>query len=136
MKIFDLAAKMVHLAGLSVRDERNPQGDIEIRFTGLRPGEKLYEELLIGENVDATEHPMIKRAIEEKLAWEALKAVLFAIQTALDNADFDMVRALLVEHIHGFQPHKARVDWMMDQTPSIASPDPLVVDQTPDGRLH
>ena len=135
VKILDLAVKMVRLAGLSVRDERNPQGDIEIQFTGLRPGEKLYEELLIGENVEATEHRMIKRAFEEKLRWEELKAVLVAIQAALDKADVDKVRALLVEHIHGFQPHKELVDSMMDPSQPLVQ-EPAVVEQAADGRLH
>lgn len=133
VKIVDLAVKMVHLAGLSVCDERNPQGDIQIRFTGLRPGEKLYEELLIGKDVEATEHPKIKRAFEEKLSWEELKTVLTAIQNALDNADVDTVRALLVAHIHGFQPHQELVDSMMDQ-PLVQ--EPVVVEQPADGRLH
>jgi len=62
VKIIELARRMVQLSGLEVRDEPNPEGDIEIRFSGLRPGEKLYEELLIGDNVSGTEHPLIMRA--------------------------------------------------------------------------
>lgn len=73
VKILELAEKMVHLSGLSVRSERSPHGDIAIEFSGLRPGEKLYEELLIGDNVNPTDHPMIMRANEEHLSWEAFK---------------------------------------------------------------
>jgi FlaA1/EpsC-like NDP-sugar epimerase len=69
VRIADVARRMIHLSGLTVRDEENPEGDIEIQFTGLRPGEKLYEELLIGSNVTGTEHPMIMRAIEHSLPW-------------------------------------------------------------------
>ncbi|MDG6404389.1 polysaccharide biosynthesis protein, partial [Pseudomonas quasicaspiana] len=76
VKIVDLAEKMVHLSGLSIRSEKNPQGDISIEFTGLRPGEKLYEELLIGDNVVSTQHPMIMSANEDYLSWEKMKDYL------------------------------------------------------------
>ncbi len=68
-KIFDLAKKMVHLTGLEIKNKQNPQGDIEIKITGLRPGEKLYEELLIGDDEKATRHPRIKAANEVFLNW-------------------------------------------------------------------
>ena len=68
VKIADLALTMIRLMGKSVRDEANPDGDIEVQFTGLRPGEKLYEELLIGDNCIGTEHPMITRAMEHELS--------------------------------------------------------------------
>ncbi|WP_348240277.1 polysaccharide biosynthesis protein, partial [Salmonella enterica] len=67
VRILDLARRMIHLMGATVRDEDNPDGDIEIKFTGLRPGEKLYEELLIGSNVAGTDHPSIMRADEPHL---------------------------------------------------------------------
>lgn len=76
VKIIELAEKMVHLSGLSVRSEKSPHGDIAIEFTGLRPGEKLYEELLIGDNVAATGHPMIMSAHEDYLQWDVLKQKL------------------------------------------------------------
>jgi UDP-N-acetylglucosamine 4,6-dehydratase len=76
MHTVDLAKKMIHLSGLEVKDEFNPDGDIEIEFNGLRPGEKLYEELLIGDNVSETDNPMIIRAEEEMLAWDDLKLII------------------------------------------------------------
>ncbi len=73
VRICDLARRMIHLMGMTVRDEQHPDGDIEIAFTGLRPAEKLYEELLIGNNVTGTQHPMILRAIEHSLPWERIQ---------------------------------------------------------------
>src|SRR5690606_17077812 len=85
LRIADLARRMVHLMGLSVKDESNPDGDIEIVYTGLRPAEKLFEELLICKNVTATEHPMIMRATEHHLPWPQLKDVLIEMLGALDT---------------------------------------------------
>ena len=76
VKIQELAEKMIHLSGLQVKDEFHPQGDIEIKYTGLRAGEKLYEELLIGDNVSETDNPLIMRAKEDKLNWDNLKLLL------------------------------------------------------------
>jgi len=104
VKIFDLAVKMIHLSGLSVKDKENPDGDIEIRITGLRPGEKLFEELLIGDNVDKTKHPMIMKAQEDRLSWQQLKKVLKQMQTALDACDQSQLRELLVKIVPGFKP--------------------------------
>jgi len=104
VKIFDLAVKMIHLSGLSVKDKENPDGDIEIRITGLRPGEKLFEELLIGDNVDKTKHPMIMKAKEDRLSWQQLNKVLEQMQTALDACDQPQLRELLVKIVPGFKP--------------------------------
>jgi len=112
VKIADLAEKMVRLSGLSVRDERNPHGDIAIEFTGLRPGEKLYEELLIGEDVKPTEHPMIMRAEEDMLPWEDFKRRLQELLDAVDEDDYARVRALLRETVHGYVPEGEIVDWI------------------------
>lgn len=112
VKIAALAEKMIHLSGLSVRSERNPQGDIAIEFTGLRPGEKLYEELLIGDNVSPTEHPMIMRANEEHLSWEVLKKVLADLLAAVEGDDYDRVRQLLRESVSGYKPEGEIVDWI------------------------
>lgn len=79
VRIIDLARRMVHLSGLSVRDEANPDGDIEIRVTGLRPGEKLYEELLIGGEVEPTPHPRIMRSREHMIPWDQLQTMLAGI---------------------------------------------------------
>jgi FlaA1/EpsC-like NDP-sugar epimerase len=104
IKIFDLAVKMIHLSGLSVKDKENPHGDIEIRITGLRPGEKLFEELLIGDNVNKTKHPMIMMAQEDRLSWQQLNKVLEQMQTALDACDQSQLRKLLVKIVPGFKP--------------------------------
>lgn len=112
VKIADLAEKMIRLSGLSVRDERNPHGDIAIEFTGLRPGEKLYEELLIGEDVKTTEHPMIMRAEEDMLPWEELKERLQALLDAVNGDDYARVRVLLREMVHGYVPEGEIVDWI------------------------
>ncbi|HAV87515.1 MAG TPA: hypothetical protein DCW78_06415, partial [Pseudomonas sp.] len=84
VQIVELAKKMIHLSGLSVRSENNPAGDIAIQFTGLRPGEKLYEELLIGDNVTPTQHPMIMSANEACLSWAEFCNVLDRLLRGLD----------------------------------------------------
>ena len=104
IRIADLARRMVHLAGLTVRDERNPEGDIEIRFTGLRPAEKLYEELLIGTNVSGTEHPMIMRAMEHSLPWEGVQEILTNLLNAMGQFDVGTTCALLREAVSEYRP--------------------------------
>ncbi|MBU0538647.1 MAG: polysaccharide biosynthesis protein [Gammaproteobacteria bacterium] len=115
VKIAELAEKMIHLSGLSVRSDRAPHGDIAIEFTGLRPGEKLYEELLIGDNVSPTEHPMIMRANEEHLPWEAFKVRLSELLGAVERDDYDRVRQLLRETVSGYKPEGEIVDWIYQQ---------------------
>lgn len=115
VKIIELAEKMIHLSGLSIRSERNPQGDISIEFTGLRPGEKLYEELLIGDNVVATRHPMIMSANEDYLAWDVLTERLTALLAAVDANDYTYVRQLLRETVNGYTPEGEIVDWIYQQ---------------------
>lgn len=95
VKIAELARRMVNLMGLTVRDESNPEGDIEIAYTGLRPAEKLYEELLIGNNVSGTDHPMIMRAVEHAPAWEEVDAWLRELMAALRSFDCERALALL-----------------------------------------
>ncbi|WP_256573435.1 nucleoside-diphosphate sugar epimerase/dehydratase [Pseudomonas sp. B22(2017)] len=115
VKIVELAEKMIHLSGFSVRSERNPLGDIAIEFSGLRPGEKLYEELLIGDNVIATRHPMIMSANEDFLAWDMLKDALRQLLAAVAADDFVRVRQLLRETVSGYSPEGEIVDWMYQQ---------------------
>lgn len=115
VKIAELAEKMIHLSGLSLRSAKSPHGDIAIEFTGLRPGEKLYEELLIGDNVSPTEHPMIMRASEEYLPWEAFKGVLAELLAAVADDDYDRVRQLLREAVSGYKPEGEIVDWIHQQ---------------------
>jgi len=104
VRIVDLARTMVHLMGMSVRDEQNPDGDIAIAFSGLRPGEKLYEELLIGDCSTRTEHEMIMQAHEEKLEWDEVYFALEAFRKALTRADQDALRALLRSYVNGYEP--------------------------------
>ena len=112
VKIVELAEKMIHLSGFSIRSERNPLGDIAINFTGLRPGEKLYEELLIGDNVIATRHPMIMSAHEDYLPWDVLKQRLDALRVATAEDDFATVRQLLRDTVSGYVPGGDIVDWL------------------------
>ncbi|MCI8210394.1 hypothetical protein AUC61_12680 [Pseudomonas sp. S25] len=111
VKIVALAEKMVHLSGLSIRSERNPHGDIALEFTGLRPGEKLYEELLIGDNVSATRHPMIMSAHEDCYTWEALKELIGELLESLEKDDYDQVRKNLRRIVSGYNPDGEIVDW-------------------------
>jgi len=112
VKIMDLARRMVELSGLEVRDEENPDGDIEIQITGLRPGEKLYEELLIGDNPKPTSHPRIMKAHEDFLLWGELVQRLTALQAALEVNDVSVVRLMLQEMVSGYQPAGEIVDWV------------------------
>lgn len=115
VKIVELAEKMINLSGLSVRSERNPHGDISIEFSGLRPGEKLYEELLIGDNVAKTQHPMIMTANEDYLAWDVLKEKLTDLVAAVEHNDYGKVRQILRETVSGYNPDCEIVDWFHQQ---------------------
>lgn len=110
IKIADLARRMVHLAGLTVRDDKNPDGDIEIRYTGLRPAEKLYEELLIGSNVSGTEHPMIMRAMEHSLPWEQVQEILHNLLIVMGQFDVGAACGLLRESVSEYRPTGEIVD--------------------------
>ena len=104
VRICDLARRMVHLMGMTVRDEQHPDGDIEIAYTGLRPAEKLYEELLIGNNVTGTQHPMILRAIEHSLPWERIQGMLDEILAAMSRFDCPRALQLLSEVVVEYKP--------------------------------
>ena len=110
VKIVDLAYKMVQLSGLTIKDEKNPTGDISIQFTGLRPGEKLYEELLIGDNVTGTEHPMIMSANETLLPWNEMAQLLLDLQNACSTSDFKTIRELLLKYVDGYNPQCQIID--------------------------
>ena len=112
VKIMDLARRIIELSGLTLRDDVNPEGDIEIEVTGLRPGEKLYEELLIGDNPQPTSHPRIMKAREDCLPWSELEQKLQALQMALDVNDVGVVRAMLQQLVSGYQPSGEIVDWV------------------------
>ena len=104
VSIKDLAHKMIRLSGLKIKDEFHPNGDIEIIYTGLRPGEKLYEELLIGDKVSSTENPLIMSAQEEMIDWDELKPVLDAMINAIESCEQEKLRKLLIQIVPGFQP--------------------------------
>lgn len=104
VKIQDLAKRMINLAGLTVRDDDHPDGDIEIVYTGLRPAEKLYEELLIGDDVSGTDHPCIMRAIESFIPYSELQTIMQQLSSALDNQDCDRTREILINTVSGYNP--------------------------------
>ncbi|WP_442957826.1 polysaccharide biosynthesis protein [Polaromonas sp.] len=104
VKIIDLASRMVKLSGFTVRDESRPDGDIAIEVTGLRPGEKLYEELLIGDNPVATVHPRILKAREDFVPWAEFRADLELLQRAVVANDTAALRTVLLKHVSGFTP--------------------------------
>ena len=112
VRISDLARRMVELSGLSVRTEEKPEGDIEIAITGLRPGEKLYEELLIGENPVPTQHPRIMKAQEPFLPWNALQESLNSLRMATGVNDVPLIRGLLQQLVSGYEPSGEVVDWV------------------------
>jgi len=96
--------------GYDVKDENSYRGDIAIEYTGLRPGEKLYEELLIGESVTGTEHPKIMRAEEETLSWEMLEVLINRLQQACQRLDLQDIREALIEAVAGFEPKQEASD--------------------------
>ena len=102
VKIIELARRMAELAGFRVRDSDHPDGDIEITLTGLRPGEKLYEELLIGDDPAPTEHPRIMKAHEEFMPWSELLVQLEALRLAVDSGDVPGIKQVLTACVHGY----------------------------------
>jgi FlaA1/EpsC-like NDP-sugar epimerase len=112
VRIIDLARRMVELSGLQVKSEQHPTGDIEIQITGLRPGEKLYEELLIGDNPQPTQHARIMKAQEDMLRWSELQSLLESLEEAMELNDVATLRALLQVCVQGYQPAGEVVDWL------------------------
>lgn len=112
VRILDLAHRMIELSGLTVRDEQREDGDIEIQITGLRPGEKLFEELLIGTNAKATAHPRIMRAHEELIPWQELLKSLEQLSWIVEKNDVAAMRTLLVRLVSGYSPASEIVDWV------------------------
>lgn len=115
VKIIDLARQMIRLSGLEVKDENNPDGDIAIEVTGLRPGEKLYEELLIGDEVQKTTHPRIMTANEIMLPWQELSDILERMDSACRDSNQQNLRALLLEAPTGFVPKDGICDLVWQQ---------------------
>jgi len=104
VKIMDLARRITQLAGFTVRDERNPQGDISIQITGLRPGEKLYEELLIGDNPEGTAHQRIMKAHESFVPWTELAAILVVLREAATQNNQAVILRILLQLVQGYTP--------------------------------
>ena len=110
IKIYDLAKRLISLSGMELKDEDNPEGDIEIIFTGLRPGEKLYEELLIGDRVSTTEHKRILRAEEDFLVAEEIEQYINLLQEAEKKGDVKALKEILRKVVSGFTPENEIVD--------------------------
>ena len=132
IRIVDLAKKMVHLMGYDIKDENSYRGDIAIEYTGLRPGEKLHEELMIGESVTGTEHPKIVRAEEETLSWEVLQRLLDRLRKACSQIDLQEIKTVLMEAVDGFEPKEEVSDplWGINK-PAEILPEKEVANITP-----
>lgn len=126
VKIIDLAKRMVHLSGFEVRSEENPEGEIEIKAVGLRPGEKLYEELLIGADVEGTEHPLIMRAKESEILWSVLENWLVQLENACGEFDHKKVRDLLLVMVKEYMP-QCGIEDLLWRASSSATVQPLKV---------
>ncbi len=121
--IQQLATRMIALSGLSIKDEEHPQGDIRIETTKIRPGEKLYEELLIGDNITPTQHPRILRACEHELSAEEIDATLAELRTACDRFDSDGARRILMAAIREYEPQCGIEDkvWLSSRDTATAT---------------
>jgi FlaA1/EpsC-like NDP-sugar epimerase len=111
VKIFDLAKQMIHLTGLNIKDDKNPNGDIEIEFTGLRAGEKLYEELLIGENATGTQHPRIMQAEEMSLPFRKIKEILNELENSIRQYDIENIIKILSTYVSGYSANNELKDY-------------------------
>jgi FlaA1/EpsC-like NDP-sugar epimerase len=123
VRICDLARRMIHLMGLTVRDEDHPDGDIEISYTGLRPAEKLYEELLIGNNITGTQHPMILRAIEHSWPWERVHGMLNESLAAMNRFDCPRALQLLGEIVIEYKPAPESHDLVWSRQAAVPADD-------------
>jgi FlaA1/EpsC-like NDP-sugar epimerase len=121
VRIADLAARMIRLMGLAVKDENNPEGDIEIVYTGLRPAEKMFEELLIGSNVMPTDHPMILRAQEHRLPWGELRVLVEELESALEMFDCDKALDILIRAVVEYRPAPAIHDLVWQRAQGAAA---------------
>lgn len=127
VRILDLARRMVHLSGLEVRDGACPDGDIAIEIVGLRPGEKLYEELLIGENVEGTSHPLIMRAYEHELPWEVLVERLEQLDGACKAFDFERILSVLCSLVQEYAPARHGNDELLWRALSVSNSGAVLV---------
>ena len=115
VKIYDLAKKMIQLSGQKLKDENNSYGDVEILITGLRPGEKLYEELLIGNNPSPSAHPKIFKAEEDFISWNILEKKLQKLEKAIIEDDLDEIIKIMSELVLGYSPSKKVVDFFYNE---------------------
>ena len=115
IKIGDLARRMIDLSGFTVREDCNPDGDIAISITGLRPGEKLFEELLLGDNPEKTHHPRIMKAKEPFIAWDILKCKVEALECALRVNDAGVIASIMQELVQGYEPSLEIREWMLTE---------------------
>jgi FlaA1/EpsC-like NDP-sugar epimerase len=128
VRIVDLARRMIELSGLTVKDDQDPHGEIAIEVTGLRPGEKLYEELLIGENSEPTCHPRIMRAREEFIPWQELESRLEALEIAVNVSDVGVIQQLMLSLVSGYTPSDDIVDWVFLEQSADSSDQALAID--------
>jgi FlaA1/EpsC-like NDP-sugar epimerase len=130
VRIDDLARRMINLMGLSVRDPSNPDGDIEITYTGLRSAEKLFEELLIGNNITKTDHPMIMRAMEHSIPWIRMQQILDSLVSALQSSDCIRSLAILRDAVAEYRPSEEVRDYVWTRNAAMlpAASDSKVAD--------
>jgi FlaA1/EpsC-like NDP-sugar epimerase len=130
VRIDDLARRMINLMGLSVRDPSNPDGDIEITYTGLRSAEKLFEELLIGNNITKTDHPMIMRAMEHSIPWVRMQQTLDTLVSALQSSDCIRSLAILRDAVAEYRPSEEVRDYVWTRNAAMlpAATDSKVAD--------
>ena len=124
VSILELAKKMINLSGLQIKDSKNPYGDIEIQYTGLRPGEKLFEELLISNSSMPTSHPMIINAIEEFISWNELEPLLDELKVVIKNYNHERLRQLLCQAVPHFNPQSHISDVLYKSCLLYTSPSP------------
>jgi FlaA1/EpsC-like NDP-sugar epimerase len=115
VKIIDLAKRMIHLSGLELKSPETPDGTIAIEQVGLRPGEKLFEELLIGDNAEGTSHPLIMRAQEVYIEWPQLQCLIDELMAACERFDHEAIRAALLRAVAGYAPQGGLEDFILRQ---------------------
>ena len=119
VKILDMAKRMIRLSGFEIIDENNPDGEIEITYTGLRPGEKLYEELLIGDKVRPTKHSLIMAADEDSLSWQKIETYIETFRESIEKNDVDKGRISLMEAVPSFSPQCEVADLVYGQKSKV-----------------
>ena len=120
-KILDIAERMIKLSGRTIKNPETGEGDIEIKIVGLRPGEKLFEELLIDDTLAATPHPKIMRAEERAKGKDLVKMMLHQLQAAIDRGDSETIRRIIADWVEGYQPsHQSNADFIQPEQPKKA----------------